>query len=407
MTAEQLIIGNKYVPFQKTAGESFEDSFFIRNNYVFLYYRGTDPSSGRHTFGGSERGSGGGFYNPGDVYEYIEEHNGIRRGMAVTIINDGYTFSTYADMFEQLRFANKRRNDAWDNDTEGVVFAISKVPDGRVVFAVRHSSGKECLIEAAGVRLVDDVVDCLPTKWFIEINELNKADLKEWRGFNITQDYGYLLSDIPEGKSHSLPNNCGYYVRTLEEYPEYRLITDEQFYNQVINKPMPQITQETLPETPQDAPQDAPQETKQYPKTPEGLYQMTVDLLAFEVGDTVRVTHKVPSHYNGWQNNWSDSMDVFIGREYKIEGIFETGFQLEYTDSYKFPIYSLELVKRKETLSTHTLCFTGASGSMEDGGEFVHFNSPITKLSGNDVYWLVQLLIMAGVDKKYSVSTKI
>jgi hypothetical protein len=100
-------------------------------------------------------------------------------------------------------------------------------------------------------------------------------------------------------------------------------------------------------------------------------------------------------------------MDAFIGREYKIQGIFETGIQLEYTDGYKFPIYSLELVKRKETISTHTLSFNGASGSMEDGGEFVNFSSPITKLSGNDVYWLVKLLELAGVDKKYNVSANI
>jgi hypothetical protein len=44
---------------------------------------------------------------------------------------------------------------------------------------------------------------------------------------------------------------------------------------------------------------------------------------------------------------------------------------------------------------------------MTDGDEFVYFNNPITKLSGNDVYWLVMLLEMAGVDKKYSVSANI
>jgi hypothetical protein len=162
-----------------------------------------------------------------------------------------------------------------------------------------------------------------------------------------------------------------------------------------------------MPETPQDAPQDAPQETKQYPKTAEGLYQMTVDLLAFEVGDTVKVTHKVPSHYNGWQNNWSDSMDNFIGNTYKIDGIYETGFSLEGLSRYNFPIYSLELVKRKETTRTHTLSFTDTDGTMTDGDEFVYFNNPVTKLSGNDVFWLVQLLNMAGVDKKYSVSTNV
>jgi hypothetical protein len=100
-------------------------------------------------------------------------------------------------------------------------------------------------------------------------------------------------------------------------------------------------------------------------------------------------------------------MDSYIGREYKIQGIFETGIQLEYTDGYKFPIYSLELVRRKEPIRTHTLSFTGTDGTMTDGDEFVYFNNPITKLSGNDVFWLVKLLEMAGVDKKYSVSTNI
>lgn len=400
MTAEQLIIGNKYVPFQKTIGDSFSDSLFVRFGLDFIYYKGTNHE-GKHMFGKNASATTGAFYNPEDVYEYIEEHNGIRKGMSVTIINDGYTFSTYADMFEKLRFASKRRNDAWDNDTEGVVFAISKVPDGRFVFAVRHSSGKECLIGAEGIRLVDDVLDTKPTKWAIKINPSNKQALIDWRGLIIDSTDGYLICDTPQDRPHSLPHNRGYYVMNLNHYPEYTLITDEQFYNQIINKP------QTMPETPQDAPQDAPQETKQYPKTAEGLYQMTVDLLAFEVGDTVKVTHKVPSHYNGWQNNWSDSMDNFIGNTYKIDGIYETGFSLEGLSRYNFPIYSLELVKRKETTRTHTLSFTDTDGTMTDGDEFVYFNNPVTKLSGNDVFWLVQLLNMAGVDKKYSVSTNV
>jgi hypothetical protein len=393
MTAEQLIIGNKYVPFQKTIGDDFSSSKFVVQNLDFLYYKGTN-NDGKHMFGATSTANSGAFYNPEDVYEYIEEHNGIRKGMAVIIINDGYTFSTYADMFEQLRFANKRRNDAWDNDTEGIVFAISKVPDGRFVFAVRHSSGKECLISAEGIKLVDDVVDNLPTKWAIKINPSNMQDLIEWRAFRIDSTDGYILCDIPENRSHSLPHNRGFSVININDYPEYTLITDEQFYNQVLKKFI-------------DMPQETPQETKQYPKTAEGLYQMTVDLLAFEVGDTVRVTHKVPDNYNGWQNSWSDSMDNFIGNEYKIQGIFETGIQLEYTDGYKFPIYSLELVRRKEPIRTHTLSFTGTDGTMTDGDEFVYFNNPITKLSGNDVFWLVKLLEMAGVDEKYSLSANI
>jgi hypothetical protein len=393
MTAEQLIIGNKYVPFQKTIGDDFSNSRFVRDGLDFLYYKGTNDD-GKHMFPTTQTSSTGAFYNPEDVYEYIEEYNGIRKGMAVVIEDEGETYSSYRDIFVQLLFQDKERNSSWCNGTEGVVFGITKASDGRVVFAVRHSIGKECLISEAGVRLVDDVVSTLPTKWAIKINPSNMQDLIEWRAFRIDSTDGYILCDIPENRSHSLPHNRGFSVININDYPEYTLITDEQFYNQIINNP-------------QTMPQETPQETKQYPKTAEGLYQMTVDLLAFEVGDTVRVTHRVPDHYNGWQNCWSDSMDVFIGREYKIQGIFETGIQLEYTDGYKFPIYSLELVRRKEPIRTHTLSFTGTDGTMTDGDEFVYFNNPITKLSGNDVYWLVQLLEMAGVDKKYSVSTNV
>jgi hypothetical protein len=393
MTAEQLIIGNKYVPFQKTIGDSFSSSRFVREGLDFLYYIGTN-NTGKHKFGESSTSSSGAFYNPEDVYEYIEEYNGIRKGMAVVIQCNLETYSTYTTIFKRLGFINKERNELWSNGTEGVVFAISKASNGTVILGVRDSYRNECLINASGVRLVDDVVSSLPTKWAIKINPSNMQDLIEWRAFRIDSTDGYILCDIPENRSHSLPHNRGFSVMNINDYPEYTLITDEQFYNQVLNNP-------------QTMPQDAPQETKQYPKTPQGLYQMTVDLLAFEVGDTVRVTHRVPDHYNGWQNCWSDSMDVFIGREYKIQGIFETGIQLEYTDGYKFPIYSLELVRRKETLRTHTLSFTGTDGTMTDGDEFVYFDNPITKLSGNDVFWLVKLLEMAGVDKKYNVSAKI
>jgi hypothetical protein len=393
MTAEQLIIGNQYVPFQKTIGDSFSSSKFVVQNLDFLYYKGTN-NDGKHMFGATSTANSGAFYNPEDVYEYIEEYDGISKGVAVCVTDSGETYASYKDIFKQLLFKDKERNDSWDNGIEGVVFGITTASDGRVIFAVRHSSGKECLISAEGIKLVDDVVDNLPTKWAIKINPSNMQDLIEWRAFRIDSTDGYILCDIPENRSHSLPHNRGFSVININDYPEYTLITDEQFYNQVLKKFI-------------DMPQETPQETKQYPKTAEGLYQMTVDLLAFEVGDTVRVTHRVPDHYNGWQNCWSDSMDVFIGREYKIQGIFETGIQLEYTDGYKFPIYSLELVRRKEPIRTHTLSFTGTDGTMTDGDEFVYFNNPITKLSGNDVFWLVKLLEMAGVDEKYSLSANI
>ena len=169
MTAEQLIIGNKYVPFQKTIGDSFNTSRFVNQGLDFLYYKGTNDE-GKHMFTTRETSHAGAYYNPEDVYEYIEEYNGIRKGMAVVITDSGETYTSYRDIFKQLLFKDKERNDSWDDGTEGVVFGITKTPEGVVVFAVRRSSGRECLIGATGVCLLDDVVETKPTKWGIKVN---------------------------------------------------------------------------------------------------------------------------------------------------------------------------------------------------------------------------------------------
>lgn len=389
MTAEQLIIGNKYVPFQKTIGDDFCDSRFIEDGLDFLYYKGVNEED-QHMFGIRQTSTSGAFYNPEDVYEYIAEYNGIRRGMAVCVTDSGETYTSYRDIFKQLLFKDKERNDSWDNGIEGVVFGISKTGDNRVVFAVRHSSGKECLISAEGIKLVDDVVDNLPTKWAIKINPSNMQDLIEWRAFRIDSTDGYILCDIPENRSHSLPHNRGFSVININDYPEYTLITDEQFYNQVLKKFI-----------------DMPQETKQYPKTAEGLYDMQLDVLNLKVGNVVKVTHKVPSHYMGWDNSWSDDMDNLIGQEHEIECISSGRFGIRLKNSgYNFPPYALQFVRDNAPKKIFSYSYgidESITGSMEVGGEIITFEKPIDRLSGSDVKWLVQLLKDAEVNTRYDV----
>ena len=388
MTAEQLIIGNKYVPFQKTIGDDFNSSRFVREGLDFLYYIGTNDE-GNHMFTVRETSHAGAFYNPEDVYEYIEEYNGIRRGMAVVIQCSLETYSAYAIMFKRLLFKDKERNDMWSNDTEGVVFGITTASDGRVIFAVRHSSGKECLIGAAGVRLVDDVVETKPTKWAIKVNPYNKQALVDWRGFAIGSTESYLLCDIPEGAFHNLPNNRGYSVENLNDYPEYTLITDEQFYNQIINKP-------------QTMPQETPQETKQYPKTPQGLYDMHLDMLDLKIGDVVKVTHKVPDHYMGWSNDWASEMDNMVGKEYTVERIADDRKGIQLKETYcSFPPYVLEFIKHE--VKTHSCHIVDALATMEEGSDIIKISKPIEYLTGNDVMWLVHLLSDAKVNDRYSV----
>lgn len=393
MTAEELIIGNKYVPFQKTIGDDFNSSRFVREGLDFLYYIGTNDE-GKHMFTVRETSHSGAIYNPEDVYEYIEEHNGIRRGMAVVIQCSLETYSTYTTMFKQLGFINKERNELWSNGTEGVVFAISKASSGTVILGVRDSYRNECLINASGVRLVDDVVDTKPTKWAIKVNPYNKQALTDWRGLRIDSTDGYLICDTPQDRPHSLPHNRGYYVMDLNDYPEYTLITDEQFYNQIINKP-------------QTMPQETPQETMQYPKTPEGLYDMQFDMLNLKVGNIVKVTHKVPSHYMGWENSWSDDMDSLIGQEHMVDYISSGHYGIRLKGSaYSFPPYALEFVRDEAPKKIVSYSFginEPITGSMETGGEIITFEKPIDRLTGSDVKWLVQLLKDAEVNTRYDV----
>lgn len=72
MNAENLIIGNKYVPHQKTTGCSMDDSIWNKINKPYMYYVGTNRN-GLHVFQSDSKGSTvGEFFNPEDVVPYEE-----------------------------------------------------------------------------------------------------------------------------------------------------------------------------------------------------------------------------------------------------------------------------------------------------------------------------------------------
>lgn len=65
-----------------------------------------------------------------------------------------------------------------------------------------------------------------------------------------------------------------------------------------------------------------------------------------KVGDTVRITHKVPSNSLDWDNCWDKGMDKYIGEEHTVVSIHaKVGVQLGI--GYKFPAHCLEKVERK------------------------------------------------------------
>lgn len=389
MQAEQLVVGNKYVPFQKTTGDDFSESAFKRDNLPFLYYKGYKFNVGKHVFSKS-MDLGGDYYNPEDVYEYIESYNGsIFRGSKVRIVNCGGTYTTYSKMFERLCFVNKESNDSWGTGTQGEVFGITHTEDrfNAILLAIRDEFGNECLINAYDVDLVEQPQEepfVLPEKWQIQITPHNANMLIDWRGLNITSrdNNAYMLCDVPNGSHASITR--GFFSTTKRH--DYTEITTEQFQQYVLNQtPTDMPTQTETPQT----------ETKQYPKTPDGLYDMTLDMLNLEVGDIVKVTHAVPSNYMGWANSWTTRMDEAIDNEYQVNYVSEnrSGISLSLDRTVQsFPPYSLEFVRKgKQEINYH---ISNTIGRLKSGeNQCVKFDSPVTELSDSDIYWLAKLFV--------------
>lgn len=468
MTAEQLVVGNKYVPFQKTIGLDFLESDFIRHRLPYVYYKGYNSRNNKYVFS-MDMDRVGDYYNPEDVYEYIESYNGIIfRGTRVQIINGGGTYTTYAKMFERLGFVNKESNDSWGTGTQGEVFGITHTEDrfNRILLAIRDEFGNECLINAFDVDLAEQPQEeafVLPEKWAIQITPDNVDMLVEWRGFQINNcdDRYYMMCDIPQGFDAAVTR--GYVSSSL--FSGYTAISTEQFKQYVLNqKPTETTTEFVLPEywhikvtaennkmlgnwrcsgdidglegiilsehsghrgywiancmnipelfrteitteqfkqyvlnqTTTDMPtqEQTPQtETKQYPKTPEGLYDMTLDMLNIEKGDIVKVTHKTPSHYMGWSNSWCPDMDAMIGNEYEVSRISDTRYGISLIDHpFNFPPYSLEFVRKGGQEESYHIANT--IGRLKYGvNEYVKFDQPITELAASDVYWLAKLFV--------------
>lgn len=459
MRAEQLVVGNKYVPFKKTIGDDFSESVFKRENPPFLYYK-RQNSSGKHVFA-MTMDTGGDYYNPEDVYEYIESHNGICRGDLVVIKDNSETYFAYGDAFIMLNFKDKERNEPWENGTQGTVFGLLYNSDNNVMFAVRDNAGKECLISADVIEFaVQSTTDfVLPEKWAIQITPDNVDMLVDWRGFPINNcdDRYYMMCDIPQGfdaavtrgyvssslfsgytaisteqfkqyvlnqkptetttefvlpekwaiavtaenkdelskwrggnlydaNGYCLGIHQGYWVESLgRSYEDYTLISTEIFRKYVLNQtPTDMPTQEQTPQT----------ETKQYPKTPEGLYDMTLDMLNLEVGDIVKVTHKIPSHYMGWSNSWCPDMDATIGNEYEVSRISETRHGISLVGQpFNFPPYSLDFVRKGGHDESFHISKT--IGRLKYGADaVVKFDEPVTELCASDVYWLAKLFVL-------------
>lgn len=122
--------------------------------------------------------------------------------------------------------------------------------------------------------------------------------------------------------------------------------------------------------------------------TQKQLLNMYMDLLDLQVGDTVKVTHKVPNMYLGVDYIWNDHMDRCIGKTFVVEHIDVDFIRLEEEERWLFHPACLEFVSRKPVNTVITF------GLQEDGinPEFVAMiDAETTTISTNAGNELVKL----------------
>jgi hypothetical protein len=82
------------------------------------------------------------------------------------------------------------------------------------------------------------------------------------------------------------------------------------------------------------------------------MHEQILESLDLKTGDTVRITHKVPSYNLGWRNSWIEDMDEFIGKTTVITDTHRNsgiGIHIDGLGSYNFPAQSIEVVSRAKS----------------------------------------------------------
>jgi len=243
----------------------------------------------------------------------------INVGDLVRITDRDYNYSSYREMFRAMGFANDNiRNSQFNNGNVVRVFAIRTHPDMdyRTLYGLRPvEGGQEILMDDQGIEYV------FPGNWHIKITEENREMLGRWRmAGSLDTLEGYILSEHNDHR--------GYWVAIERSIPTHCQIeiTTEQFIEYVLNQ-----THTNMPEQ----------------LTPQQQYDAALAAMNLQPDDVVRITHRTESEYRGWNNNWGDDMDSFIGNEYQVERIADNRYGVRLLGvRYNFPIYSLELVRR-------------------------------------------------------------
>jgi len=87
------------------------------------------------------------------------------------------------------------------------------------------------------------------------------------------------------------------------------------------------------------------------------IHDILVERSTLEVGDTVIVTHKVPSYDLGWDNSWRGGMDDAIGKECVVTEVpYSSGVRLDRKgNDYYYPLQSVQFVRKAPKTEKVTL----------------------------------------------------
>lgn len=135
-------------------------------------------------------------------------------------------------------------------------------------------------------------------------------------------------------------------------------------------------------------------------KTLKELYSELSKASGIEVGDTVLVFCKIPSLHFGWENSWEDEMDECIGREFIVKDISHDKGVRFYDNPFRFPIYSLKLIRKKENNIDYSGNYIHCSGKFDNPNiDYVYFDGLCSTmvfkngLSRIEVEWTKEMVI--------------
>ena len=243
----------------------------------------------------------------------------INVGDLVRITDRLFNYSEWSDMFRQMGFRNdEERNNPYRNGDVLRVFAVKPHPQTEclILYGLEPvGGGTQVLINGHGIEYL------FPGNWHIKVTAENNEMLGNWReSGSIDGMEGIILSEYHGSRGYWVPDEGG-----IPDHCQIE-ITTVQFILYVLNQPTTNMPQEL---------------------TPEQEYQAASDAMNLQPGDVVRVTQRWRSNARGWNNHWTDNMDIHIGNEYPVISVASgnAGVRL-YNVHFSFPIYSLELVRR-------------------------------------------------------------